>query len=321
MGAGLGPAIAFLYSGPAINALAIILTASVLGPSLGLARAIGAMLFAVFIGLSMHFIYRHETTERRRTQAIMPAAETARPLWQTTLYFAMLVGILVFANFGAPRTQDSMWWQIYSFKWAVTALFALGLGVVLAVWFGVHWWKVAAIAGATLVAALLFPGNPTVPFVVGVVGLTILTSMSEGEMGDWFDQSWGFAKQILPLLVAGVLISGLLLGRPGHEGLIPSEWVTAAVGGNTLRANFLASLLGAFMYFATLTEVPIVQSLVGSGMGQGPALALLLAGPALSLPSMLVIRTVIGTQKTAVYVGLVIVAATFSGMVYGTYFT
>ena len=320
MGAGLGPAISFLYSGPAINALAIILTATVLGPSLGIARAVGAVLFAVFIGLSMHFIFRHEATERRRVQAFTQTEEPSRPLWQNATYFAMLVGILIFANWGAPGTQTGFWWLVYSNKWAVTAAFGLGLAVILTVWFGVAWVKVVMVALLTAIAALVMPNNPTVPFVVALIGLTVMTSSSEGEMGNWFDQSWGFAKQILPLLVWGVLISGFLLGRPGEEGLIPSVWVSAAVGGNSLLANFLASFVGAFMYFATLTEVPILQGLLGSGMGQGPALALLLAGPALSLPNMLVIRSVIGTRKTLVYVSLVVIAATFSGMFYGAFF-
>jgi uncharacterized protein len=134
------------------------------------------------------------------------------------------------------------------------------------------------------------------------LGLSVLTNTESGEMDDWFTATWGFAKQILPLLLIGVLISGVLLGRPGYEGLIPSEWVAGAVGGNSLWANLFASVAGAFMYFATLTEVPILQGLFGAGMGQGPALALLLAGPALSLPNMLVIRSIMGTQKTAVFV-------------------
>jgi uncharacterized membrane protein YraQ (UPF0718 family) len=159
-----------------------------------------------------------------------------------------------------------------------------------------------------------------VPFVAGVVGLSLITSTRSGELEEWFSSSWGFAKQILPLLFFGVLVAGALLGRPGHEGLIPSEWVSTAVGGNSFRANLFASIAGAFMYFATLTEVPILQGLLASGMGKGPALALLLAGPALSLPNMLVIRSVIGTKKTAVYVLLVVVMATVSGILYGSLF-
>jgi uncharacterized membrane protein YraQ (UPF0718 family) len=175
-------------------------------------------------------------------------------------------------------------------------------------------------AAPTALAALLFPRVPMVPFGVGVIGLSIAAARTEGEPSDWFAQSWGFARQILPLLLFGVLIAGALLGRPGHEGLIPSAWVEGAVGGNSLRANLFASVAGAFMYFATLTEVPILQGLLGAGMGKGPALALLLAGPALSLPNMLVIRSVMGTKKTIVYVGLVIVMAAISGIIYGYLF-
>jgi uncharacterized protein len=321
MGAGLGPAMAFLYSGPAVNVLAIILTASVLGPELGAARAIGAIVFSVIIGLSMHLLFRNEEMAKSKAQALLPEPEVTRPLWQNGFYFASMVGILVFANWGQPQNATGLWGAIYAAKWPITAIFSVALGIFLVRWFGVRPWKMLTIALFTLLAALLFPASPMIPFVVGLIGLTLLTSMSDDETGEWFEQSWGFAKQILPLLFWGVLVSGLLLGRPGNEGLIPSEWVSAAVGGNSLLANFVASFLGAFMYFATLTEVPILQGLIGSGMGKGPALALLLAGPALSLPNMLVIRSVIGNRKTVVYVSLVVIAATFSGVLYGTFFT
>lgn len=191
---------------------------------------------------------------------------------------------------------------------------------MLVAWFHASLWKVAVSAIVVLALALLFPGTPMIPFVAAIVALSVLTSTASGEMQDWFSSSWGFAKQILPLLLFGVLVAGALLGRPGHEGLIPSEWVNTAVGGNSLRANLFASVAGAFMYFATLTEVPILQGLIGNGMGKGPALALLLAGPALSLPNMLVIRSVIGTKKTVVYVSLVVVMATISGLIYGSLF-
>jgi len=170
------------------------------------------------------------------------------------------------------------------------------------------------------VLAVTLPGAPALAFAAGVVGLSIIASTDGGETGEWFWTSWGFARQILPLLLLGVLVAGLLLGRPGHDGLIPGGWVSAAVGGNSLRANLFASAAGALMYFATLTEVPILQGLMQNGMGKGPALALLLAGPALSLPNMLVIRSVMGTRKTAVFVALVAVIATASGMVYGRFF-
>jgi hypothetical protein len=187
-------------------------------------------------------------------------------------------------------------------------------------WIGVAWWKVALLAAPTAALAILFPHEPMLAFVAGSIGLSVITSTSEGEAGEWFSSTWTFAKQILPLLLVGVLAAGLLLGRPGNEGLIPNVWVTKLVGGNSLWSNFFASVVGAFMYFATLTEVPILQGLIGSGMGKGPALALLLAGPALSLPSMLVLRGIMGLQKTVVFVVLVIVMATISGMIYGALF-
>ena len=170
------------------------------------------------------------------------------------------------------------------------------------------------------VLAVMFPDMPLLAFGAGVVGLSTFTSMRKDESGEWFSASWTFAKQILPLLLFGVLVAGLLLGRVGEEGLIPSEWVSVAVGGNSFMANFCASFFGAFMYFATLTEVPILQGLIGNGMGKGPALALLLAGPALSLPNMLVIRSIMGTKKTIVFIILVITMATFSGMIFGIFF-
>ena len=277
MGAGLGPAAAFLYSGPAINVLAIILTARVLGLEIGVARAAGAIVFSVVIGLIMHLIYRKEELEKANSQMTMPEPDVKRQLWQNAVYFAAMVGILVFANWGKPNETTGVWNAIYSAKWIVTGIFVVILVFVLATWF------------------------------------------KKSELGRWCFASWDFAKQILPLLFFGVIIAGLLLGRPGNEGLIPSNWVSSAVGGNSLRANFFASVAGAFMYFATLTEVPILQGLMGAGMGKGPALALLLAGPALSLPNMLVIRSVMGTQKTIVFVSLVVIMATISGMFFGTF--
>ncbi len=320
MGAGLGPATAFLYSGPAINVLAIAMTARVLGPELGIARAVGAILFSVVIGILMHLIFIKEETEKSLAQVAMPEEEVKRPLWQNALYFAAMVGILVFANWGKPDETTGLWVAIYSAKWIVTSLFALALGVMLVRWFAVAWWKVVATALPVAGLALAFPHQPLIAFAAATIGLSIFTSTDKGENGEWFASSWGFAKQIMPLLLFGVLVAGLLLGRVGNEGLIPSEWVAHAVGGNSLAANFFASFAGAFMYFATLTEVPILQGLIGNGMGKGPALALLLAGPALSLPNMLVIRSVLGTKKTVVFVSLVIVMATISGILFGAFF-
>jgi len=245
MGAGLGPAIAFLYSGPAINVLAIILTARVLGLELGIARAVGAIIFSIVIGFVMHLIYRKEEVEKADNQTDTPVSDQQRTLTQTTVYFACMVGILVFANWARPAVNAGLWFQIYSAKWIVTGILAIALVFMSAMWF------------------------------------------KKDELNQWVGASWEFAKQILPLLLGGVLIAGFLLGRPQTEGIIPSDWVTAAVGGNSIWANLFASIAGAFMYFATLTEVPILQGLIGAGMGKGPALALLLAGPALSLPNML----------------------------------
>jgi uncharacterized membrane protein YraQ (UPF0718 family) len=320
MGAGLGPATAFLYSGPAINILAIILTARILGPELGIARAVGAIAFAVIIGLLMHLFFRKEELDKAAAQAKMPEPEVSRPLWQNVLYFAAMIGILVFVNWGKPDQPTGLWHQIYIHKWLITSLFSAAFGVMLMTWYGLPKWQVVVASAPAVVLALAFSNYPTLAFVAGFIGLSVLISTREDENGEWFRESWGFAKQILPLLLFGVLIAGLLLGRPGNEGIIPSEWVSRAVGGNSLLANFFASFAGAFMYFATLTEVPILQGLIGSGMGKGPALALLLAGPALSLPNMLVIRSIMGTKKTVVFVLLVVVMATVSGMVFGSFF-
>ncbi|MCJ7693125.1 MAG: permease, partial [Sedimentisphaerales bacterium] len=252
--------------------------ARVLGVKLGLARAVGAILFSVVIGLLMHLIYRKEEFEKSERQMAVPETEVSRPLWQNSIYFAAMVGILVFANWARPTETGGLWHTIYSLKWIITGIFGLVLASTLLFWF------------------------------------------KKSELSPWLEASWGFAKQILPLLFLGVLVAGALLGRPEHEGLIPSSWVAGAVGGNSVRANLFASVAGALMYFATLTEVPIIQGLLGAGMGKGPALALLLAGPALSLPNMLVIRSVMGTKKTIVFVGLVVVMATISGVIFGTFF-
>jgi len=276
-GAGLGPAIAFLYSGPAINVLAVIFTARVLGWQLGLARAIGAILFSFVIGLLMHLVFIKEE-KRRHAQGnfAVPEEKEIRPLWKNAVYFVSMVGILVFANWAKPDPSDAgAVATIYHLKWAITAVFAITLVSIL-----INWFKKA-------------------------------------ELKKWTIASWEFALQILPLLLLGVLVAGFLLGRVGHEGIIPSRFVERLVGGNSLFANFFASIFGAFMYFATLTEVPILQGLIGAGMGKGPALALLLAGPALSLPNMLVIRSVIGTKKTVFYVSFVVILSTLGGIIFG----
>ncbi len=279
-GAGLGPAIAFLYSGPAINILAIILTARVLGWQIGLARAAGAIIFSVIIGLLMHFIFLSEEKERQANGelkfGLSKSEPDSRTVLQNVLYFISMIGFMIFANWSSPQAGDqSLWALIFQYKWYLAIAF-----VLLFIYILINWFK-------------------------------------KQEIVPWLESSWSFALQILPLLFLGIFFAGLLLGRPGEEGLIPSRFVASLVGGNSFRANFFASVIGVFMYFSTLTEVPILQGLIGSGMGPGPALALLLAGPALSLPSMLVIRSVVGTKKTFVYVSLVVIMATISGIFYG----
>ena len=281
-GAGLGPATAFLYSGPAINVLAVVLTARVLGMELGIARAVGAILFSVVIGLVMQLLFRRSEAARAEEGgfALPGADDEGRKPWQDIVYFTAMVGILVFANWGRPQEGDAgIWATIFAAKWYVTGTFAVVLAVALVAWF------------------------------------------SRDELGEWVDNTWTFAKQILPLLFAGVLVAGFLLGSPeGGQGVIPDAWVESMVGGNSLRANLFASVAGALMYFATLTEVPILEGLMRSGMGKGPALALLLAGPALSLPNMLVIHSVLGTRKTGAFIVLVVALSTVAGLLYGALF-
>ena len=318
LGAGIGPATAFLYSGPAINALAIILTASVLGLKIGVARAVGAVVFSVVIGLLMHAIFRKDARETALAAAPPPDDQGGRPLHRTALTFAAMVAVLIFANWSGAA--GGFFGAVHAVKWWLTAAAAAGLGAALVAWYGLAWWKPFAAAAAVAVAALLQRDDPVLPFTVGTLAFAWAVASRPGELRDWFDASWSFAKQILPLLLGGVFVSGLLLGRPGHEGLVPSGWIAAAVGGNSLGANFFASFSGALMYFATLTEIPILQGLLGSGMGQGPALSLLLAGPALSLPSILVLRTIMGMRRTLVFLALVVILSTVTGTLFGWLF-
>lgn len=319
-GAGLGPATAFLYSGPAVNVLAIVLTARVLGVAIGMARAVGAVSFSIVIGLLMHLLFRKEEEAKAQAAVYMPEPDVKRPLWQNVIYFATMVGVLVFGTWGKPAQPEGLWNNIYGIKWLITGSFATLLAVILIVWFKVKAYKLVPAAAAVLALALLFPHKPLIAFSGGIVALVVLLSSTRGETENWFLATWDFTKQIMPLLFAGVLVAGLLLGRPGSEGLISSHWISSLVGGNSLGANLFASVTGAFMYFATLTEIPILQGLLGAGMGKGPALALLLAGPALSLPNMIVIRSVLGTKKTLAFVSLVVVMATISGMIFGRFF-
>lgn len=330
-GAGLGPAVAFLYSGPAISVLSIILTARILGLEMGIARVIGAVLFSVVIGLAMAFIFRKEEKAKQEQQMnIIPAPEN-RPMWQTAFHFFTLVLILVFANLGAPASNDTGLWQtLFIYKWYVVGVLSVLLcgSLVWILKLKVVWVLLGAIitASSAILSNSFIPNEKLIPLVPMLVAITclsvvLLLDKNNEENRDWLFSSWGFAKQIMPLLAVGVVTAGFLLGSTHDDtslaGIIPNEWIQWAVGGNSLLSNFLASFTGAFMYFATLTEVPIIQGLSASGMGKGPALALLLAGPSLSLPSMLVINQVLGFKKTVVYVVLVIAMATVSGWVFG----
>lgn len=333
-GAGLGPAIAFLYSGPAISILSIILTARILGPEMGVARIIGAVLFSVIIGLAMSFIFRNEEKAKKEEQMNIVPPPEKRPMWQTSFHFFTLVLILVFANWGAPDSSDTgLWNSIFTYKWHIVGALSLLLcwSLVKILKLRTLWVMIGAMA--TIVSAILanlFISNakmiPLVPMIVAITALSVilLFDKQDEENREWALSSWGFAKQIMPLLAIGVITAGFLLGSTHDNtavaGIIPNSWIEWAVGGNSLLSNFFASFTGAFMYFATLTEVPIIQGLLASGMGKGPALALLLAGPSLSLPNMLVIRGVLGTKKTVVYVAIVIVMATISGFIFGNFF-
>jgi uncharacterized membrane protein YraQ (UPF0718 family) len=343
-GAGLGPAVAFLYSGPAINVLAIVLTARVLGWQLGVGRAVGAVVFSVVIGLLMHLIFlKEERAKAAKAQDVyLEDDEQERPLWQVAVYFLSMVGVLVFANWARPMETSGVWYTIFRTKWFLASGFGLLLGFSLWRFFAVNVWIVAVCAIPAAVLALALPGYPALAFTAGGIGLAVLTTMAGPQMRDWRDQTWGFAKQIMPLLFMGVLAAGFFLGSPDSvdAGIIPNVWIQSLVGDSPLPllsllgssaqtapgwlsvlwpvwTNFFASVTGAMMYFATLTEVPILRGLLDSGMGQGPALALLLAGPALSLPNMLVINSILGPKKTLTFVGLVVVMATISGIGFG----
>lgn len=322
-GAGIGPATTFLYSGPAINVLAIILTARVLGLKLGIARAVGAILFSVIIGLLMHFIFRRE--EKARSEAappIMMDDEAVRPLWKTAVYFGLMVAILVFANWGKPagvtielvdgsyiegiRAGETATELHLKTESSETSLLTIEKSRIAAITYTPSLYTAIYRARFFIALALL-----------AVLILVLIAWFKRPELKEWTGSTWSYAKLILPLLFAGVLVAGFLLGRPGYPAMIPEKWISSSVGGNSWLSNIVASVAGALMYFATLTEVPILQGLLGSGMGQGPALALLLAGPALSLPSMLVIRQVLGTKKTLVFVLLVSAMAALTGKIFG----
>jgi uncharacterized membrane protein YraQ (UPF0718 family) len=317
-GAGLGPAMAFLYSGPAINILAIILTARILGFEIGLARIIGAIIFSVVIGMIMAALFSKEEKKRATEISGFTIPAGGKSMSHIAMIFFSLVFILVFANWGNAGPESPVLYMLWAYKWPLTAFFGVIMASMLVLILKIRWWNVLIGTSAVIITTLIFPQLPQLSFLIGIVALTLLIAFSTGDSRAWLDESWFFTKQILPLLAIGVLIAGFLLGGPEGKGIIPEHYITSLVGGNSIWANLFASVFGAFMYFATLTEVPIIQGLLANGMGKGPALTLLLAGPALSLPNMLVIRSVIGNKKTFIYIVLVVIMATISGYIYGS---
>ncbi|MGQ9576876.1 MAG: permease [Thermoguttaceae bacterium] len=342
IGAGLGPAAAFLYSGPAINVMAIFLTARVLGFELGLARVVGAIGFAFLVGLAMAVIFRRE--EEKRTAAVMQLPEpppARRRLWQTAAYFAAMILFLVFSDWADPsRTvvvlnDDAKLTMMDGTVIRANPTNRLEVAVLLETTENYRV-QLEAPAGSlkpgtklTLAKRDILEKKQSTPegygwaaqifnvrwYLAGACLVAVLAMLAgwfgREELAEWMGNTWGFAKSIIPLLFAGVFITGFV------GALLPEKQVGALVGGDSLRANLVASVIGALWYFATLTEIPILEALIGLGMGKGPALALLLAGPALSLPSIAVIYSVFGFRKTATFVGLVIVLSTLAGMLFG----
>ena len=324
VGAGLGPAAAFLYAGPAINILALFLTARVLGVEIGVARAVGAIVFGIVIGLLMALIFRKD--ENVRAEAAMMEADPPPPrraLWQTVLYFASMMAFLIFSDWYNPgnvtvKTNDGATMQVVLLQETreevvvqidrPTAGYRSGDKLTLA--------KADIVsmedAGGWVMA--IFHAKW---YLAGLMGIALLLMVwrwfERDEVNEWMHNTWDFAKLLVPLLFGGVFVVGFL------GALLPDQQVAALVGDNSLKSNAIASVVGCLFYFATLTEIPILQALMEHGMHKGPALALLLAGPALSLPSLLVIRSVIGIKKTVVFTVLVIVMATIVGMIYGAF--
>ena len=321
LGAGLGPATAFLYSGPAINVLAIFLSARVLGFDIGFARALGAISFAFFIGLLMATVFRKEEKKKAEAMLHMPeSADDGRPLWKTALYFLSMILFLVFSDWYNPgaatvtlndgtemgvhvryETRDSVTVQLYNNQGEAEG--------------AVKTYSRTEIARIQPVPSLTLSIYQVRWYLAGILLLAIIAMVSSwfsrDEISQWMEASWDFAKLLVPLLFGGVFVVGFL------SVFIPEQQVASLVGDNSLFSNFFASVVGAVFYFATLTEVPITEVLMKLGMVKGPALALLLAGPAVSLPNLLVIRKIMGTQKTLVFTGFVVVMATITGMIFG----
>lgn len=322
-GAGLGPAVTFLYAGPAINVLAIVLTARVLGWQIGLARGIGAVGLGIAIGLAMSALFgRHDRADIPAVQ--LPHEASPQPLWRVAAVIAVIILITIFLTW-SPSGFKGVLRCCPDGKTASTIDGQLvgptDGGLLYRDRTGAeHTIDPALVGGLQLdsvVSQRIYNNRFAMAGLAGLVLVTMLLTWFRGEAPQWGREGWLLTRQIVPLLLVGVFFSGMLLGRPGKEGLVPSQWIASAVGGNSVGANLLASLAGALMYFATLTEVPVVQGLMNSGMGHGPALAMLLAGPAVSLPSLLVLGSIMGWRKTLAYTAMVVVTATLAGFIFG----
>ncbi len=279
-GAGIGPATAFLYSGPAINLLAIVLTARVLGLSIGIARALSAVLLAVVIGLTMATIFergvKKEGAKHKAPEvAMVDNTEVERPWYIVLLFFSLMVAILLVGASG-----------LISWVTKLTAIYFMTIGVAV----------------------------------------ILIFYYSRDEIKEWGQETLWLAKRIFPILLAGVFVIGLIGGfaaiyAPSHNPQIAvGELMKPYFGTNSFFSCFLSSIIGAILYMPTLLEVPIVGDLFGFTTGQmaaGPALSLLLAGPSLSFPCMVVIWRTIGWKKASVYIVLVVLFSTVTGMIYG----
>lgn len=331
-GAGLGPAIAFLYSGPAISILSVILTARILGPEMGVARTVCATGFSIIIGMVMAWLFRREEQQQPMAHATKKADAAGSPRSMACIFllFFSLVAVMIFANWAPPQGQDGkIWRMVYESRWYLVGSAAFALCWALVEYLGMPLWKVLVGVVATILSIGISQQYvsdavfvPLIPMLVALAALSVaLLTDRRRENREWALSAWDFTKKTMPLMALGIVFTGFLLGSV-HEntsipGVIPAEWIQQLVGGNSLLANFITSFAGAFMYFSTLTEIPIVQGMMASGMGKGPALALLLAGPSLSLPNMLVVAGVMGWRKTFAYVFLVITLSTVCGYIYG----
>lgn len=316
LGAGLGPATTFLFAGPAINVLAIVLTARVLGVELGVGRATAALFLSVLVGLAMAWWFRADANATGRAATPSASAHEVTSPGAGARSLCLLLGILVLANWGSADSGGWYGW-VGGAKWWLAAACGLALAAELTRRLAVSRWVMLATAGVTAVVAWAMPATPEAAFLVATAGLALGLLTGDDRAVAWWDDTYELARQLIPALLVGVLLAGFLLGRPGHEALVPPEWVTHVVGGSSLGASLLAAAAGALMYLATLTEVPVLEGLLGSGMGHGPALAMLLAGPAISLPSLLALRSVLGTRKTLAYFLLVVGLSAMAGYLFG----